>query len=256
MQHLTERELVLHHYHDDQSPAAVAEHLQSCDVCRSEYSAIRRVLAAVDEMPVPERSDAYGEQVWSRLQWKLGSDRRRRRTWQSALAAAAVLAVAFFAGVLWHARSGGQRPSAVLSPAGQPGAAALHENAKERILLVVVTDHLDSSERMLLEVANADAKKGLDLSSESKRAEDLLASNRIYRQTATQHGDDRLAMVLSDLEPVLLEIAHAEGKLSPDEAAALQKRIDSKGLLFKVRVISAQTGGHESPAAQKGMNSL
>ena len=83
-----------------------------------------------------------------------------------------------------------------------------------------------------------------------------MASNRIYRQTATQRGDDRLASVLSDLEPVLLEIAHSDGKLSPDEATALQKRIDSKGLLFKVRVISAQTSGQESPAAQKGTTSL
>ncbi len=253
MQHLTEQELVWHHYHDDESPAAVAQHLQSCDACRSEYNAMRRVLAAVDEMPIPERSDAYGEQVWSRLRWKLGRE-RRRRTWQSALAAAAVLAVAFFAGVLWHARN--TAPGVVTGVrAGRP-AAETPAATQERILLVVVTDHLDSSERMLLEVANADAKRGLDLSSESKRAEDLLAFNRLYRQTAEQHGDDRLAMILSDLEPVLLEIAHAERKLSPEQTAALQKRIDSKGLLFKVRVISAQTSGRELPAAQKGMNSL
>ena len=257
MQHLTEQELVLHHYHDDESPAAIAEHLQSCDVCRAEYNAIRRVLALVDELPVPERGEGYGEQVWTRLRWKLGSESRRRRTWRSMLAAAAVLAIAFFAGEMWHARNAAQRPSAVISPAGQPGVAALHETPKDRVLLVVVTDHLDSSERMLLQVANADASRGLDLSNERERAEELVASNRIYRQTATQRGDDRLAMVLSDLEPVLIEIAHAEGKLSPDEAAVLQKRIDAKGLLFKVRVISAQTSGQQTPAVpQKGITSL
>ncbi len=238
MQHLTEQELVLHHYHDEESPAAVAEHLLSCDVCRAEYNSIRRVLALVDEMPVPEPSDRYGEQVWSRLRWKLGTDHRRRRPWQPALAAAAVLAIAFFAGILWHARktSVAPPPSAVAPP---PSAAV---TAKDRILLVVVTDHLDSSERMLLDVVNADAKRGLDLGGDQKRAEELVASNRIYRQVATQHGDDRLAMLLSDLEPVLLEIAHSDGKLSAEEAAALQKRIDSKGLLFKVRVMTAQKG--------------
>ena len=52
MQHLTEQELVLHHYHDDESPAAVAEHLLACDVCRAEYNSIQRVLALVDDMPV------------------------------------------------------------------------------------------------------------------------------------------------------------------------------------------------------------
>jgi hypothetical protein len=95
---------------------------------------------------------------------------------------------------------------------------------------------------MLTEVANANIKNGLDLGDEQQRAEELVAFNRIYRQTALQHGDDRLATLLADLEPVLLEIAHSERKLSADEAAALQKRIDSKGLLFKVRVVTAQKG--------------
>lgn len=244
MQHLTEQELVLHHYHDDESPAAVAQHLGSCDLCRAEFNSIRRVLALVDEMPVPERNDGYGGQVWTRLRWKLGNDRSRRRSWHTALAAAAVLAVAFFAGALWHARSGGQAISPVRA-SGQAGLPVLHNETssqRDRVLLVVITDHLDSSERMLTEVANADTQNGLDLGDEQKRAKELVASNRIYRQAALQHGDDRLATLLGDIEPVLLEIAHADGKMSPYAAAALQKRIDSKGLLFKVRVITAQKG--------------
>jgi hypothetical protein len=242
MQHLTEQELVLHHYHDDESPAAIAEHLLACDACRAEYNSIRNVLALVDEMPVPERSDAYGEQVWSRLRWKLGNQRNRTRSWQTALAAAAVLAIVFFAGVLWHARSGGQAILPVQQTAAGQAKLPVLQTPQDRVLLVVVTDYLGNSERMLTEVANANAKNGIDLGGEQKRATELVALNRIYRQSASQHGDDRLATLLSDLEPVLLEIAHSDGKLSPAEAAALQKRIDSKGLLFKVRVMTAQKG--------------
>ena len=257
MQHLTEQELVLHHYHDEDSPASVADHLAVCDLCRAEYNSIRGVLALVDEIPTPERGDDYGEKVWSRLRWRLGSNRRHVGSWQSLLAAAAVLAVAFFAGEMWHARSGGAlRDGKSARATSTAGATLTPAGSQNRILFVVVTDHLDSSERMLLQVANADAARGLDLTSERGRAEELVASNRIYRQTAAQRGDDRLANVLSDLEPVLLEIAHSDGKLSPEEAAALQKRIDSKGLLFKVRVISAETSGQETPAAQKGITSL
>ncbi|HEY8134126.1 MAG TPA: hypothetical protein VII12_19775, partial [Thermoanaerobaculia bacterium] len=175
MQHLTEQELVMHHYHDDESPAAIAQHLQSCDVCRAEYNSIRRVLALVDELPVPERGEGYGELVWNRLRWKLGSESRRRRTWQSMLAAAAVVAVAFFAGQLWHARNAapGVAPSPSATRAAEGRSAP--QIAKDRVLLVVVTDHLDSSERMLLQVANADVKRGLDLSNERERAEELVA---------------------------------------------------------------------------------
>lgn len=244
--HLTENDLVLHHYHDSESPAAVEQHLASCPECRNELESIRRVLALVDELPVPDRGDGYGEQVWNRLRWRLGGE--RRRNWQSMLAAAAVLAVAFIAGVLWHARNVAPAPSRLTPKAAQVApAGATAPRSHDRVLVVVVTDHLDSSERMLQELENADPKRPLDLGDERKRAEDLLTSNQIYRQTAAQRGDERLAAVLSDLEPVLIEIANSDAKLTPEEVSSLQRRIDSKGLLFKVRVASAQT---------KGVNSL
>ena len=257
MNHLTEEQLVLHHYHDDDGSAA--RHLDTCDACRSEYGKLRSVLALVDELPIPERSTEYGVQVWNRLRWKLGS--RKRNTWRTFLAAAALLAIAFFAGQLWHARNGGQPPTAVQQTAsiGQPGAAALHQtsdSAQQRVLVFFVGDHLESSERMLAQVANADAQHELDLGDQSRRAAELLASNRMYRQTADQRGDARIASLLADLEPILVELSHAE-KLTPEELKTLQKRIDSKGLLFKVRLVSAETSGREMPAApQKGTNSL
>lgn len=263
MQHLTEEQLIAHYYHDGEA-AFAAEHLAACDECRSQVETLRNVLALVDQLPVPERGDAYGEEVWTRLRWKLGSARRRSAYGWMAIAAA--LIVAFIGGMFWHARTAGigkphttvahAAPATAPAPAAQP--AAIGSASKDRLLLVVVSDHLDSSERMLLELANADNKHSLDVSSESKRAGELVASNRIYRQTATRMGETRIASLLSDLEPVLVELSHAGSTLSPDEIAALQKRIDSKGLLFKVRVVSAQVSGREAPAKapQKGMDSL
>ena len=253
MQHLNEEQLVMHHYHDLDGAAEIEQHLASCAECRAQFNTLRRVLALVDEMPVPERGDDYSEKIWSRLRWRLGSERRRRVRWQSALAAAAVLAIAFFAGQLWHARNSATAPAA---GATQSASIAQQQTTHDRLLLIVVSDHLDSSERMLTEVANADPKRSLDVSGESKRAVELVASNRIYRQSAARHGDERVAMLLADLEPVLVELAHAGDTLTPDELVALQKRIESKGLLFKVRVVGAQTGGRETPALQKGTNSL
>lgn len=253
MEHLTEEQLVMHHYHDGESAAAGEKHLASCAECRAEYSAVQRVLALVDQIPVPERGAAYGEQMWNRLRWKL--DRRRRRTWTSMLAAAAIIAIAFFAGQLWHARNSAPTPGqGAVSPVLEEASHQAPSN-RDRVLLVVVSDHLDNSERMLQEVANADSKHSLDISADSERVADLVASNRIYRQTAAQQGDARIATLLSDLEPILVELSHAD-KLSADELKTLQKRIDSKGLLFKVRVVSAEANGHERPAAPKGTNSL
>ena len=249
MQHLNEEQLVLHHYHDDESPAAIEEHLASCDACRNDFASLRRVLALVDELPTPERGDQYGEQVWNRLRWKLG--KRRTPIWPIIAAAAAMLAIAFFAG-LWSASF---QPAGTPASSRQRGAASASKSDPDRVLVVVVSDHLDNSERMLLEVANADASHELDVSGDNKRAAELVATNRMYRQAADRQGDNRIASLLADLEPVLLELSHAD-KLSPEEVVSLQKRIESKGLLFKVRVVSAETSGREVPAARKGINSL
>lgn len=259
MQHLTEEQLVLHHYHDGET-AAAEQHLAACADCRAQLAAIRRVLALVDEMPIPERQERYGEEVWNRLRWKLGAPRRLRH-WQLSLAAAAMLAIAFIGGILWHARTAtAVRPTdvarATVTPAssGVPVSSAAAANG--RVFVFVVSDHLDSSERILSELANADASHGLDIESERRRAGELVATNRIYRQTALQQGDKRIASLLGDIEPILTEIAHADSTLTPEELASMQKRIESKGLLFKVRVVSAQAAGEQAPAVTKGTNSL
>jgi hypothetical protein len=261
MQHLTEEQLIAHYYHDADDGAA-QEHLASCQDCGSRFETLRSVLALIDQLPIPERSGAYGEEVWTRLRWKLGSERRRSRLWTTIATIAAAIVIAFIGGAFRHSRTQQAVPPQVLSAGmtqtGPVQIAATQSASRDRMLLIVVSDHLDNSERMLLELTNADPKHSLDVSSESKRAGELVASNRIYRQTAMSRGETRIASLLSDLEPVLVELSHAGSTLSPDEIAALQKRIDSKGLLFKVRVVSAQAGGHEAPVntPRKGTDSL
>lgn len=261
MQHLNEEQLVLHRYHDDGVEAVAAgQHLSDCADCRAQYDTLCRVLALVDDLPVPQRGDDYGTEVWNHLRWRLGRG-DRARVWQ-AFAAAAMIALVFFAGGLWWAKNHGPAPTRPSTIANSPSTSLVTSPAKtardhDRILLVVVGDHLDSSERMLIELTNADASRGLDVTAERRRATELVSANRLYRRTAEQHGDARIAALLADLEPVLLELSHADDRLSPDEVASLQKRIDSKELLFKVRVVSAQASSREIPAPQpKGTNSL
>ena len=262
MQHLTEEQLVSHYYHDDDAPAAAESHLRACAECRAQFETIRRVLALVAESSVPERNDQYGEEVWTRLRWKIGSRRRQAIRWSSFAAAAAVLAIAFFAGQWWHARNSVKTsPAGPIAsnnaPADNPQLTGATKTQQDRVLFVVVSDHLESSERMLTELANADPKHGFDVASQQSRAVELVASNRIYRQTAASRGDRRIAALLSDLEPILVELSHAGKTLSADELASIQKRIDSKNLLFKVRVMSAQGGGGDNPpSANPNANSL
>jgi hypothetical protein len=241
MQHLTEEQLVSHYYRDGAPPAA-AEHLVACAECRGQYETIRRVLELMNDASIPERPEQYGEKVWNSVRWKLGSSRRRSR-WQSIAAVAAMLAFAFFAGYLWRPRT---TPSSTIATTQTVGPVAQQDpEAKNRVLLVVLGDHLDSSERVLLDFVNSDPSNPSQLVSQQKRAGELVSANRIYRATATDRGDDRVAELLADLEPVLMELANTNAQANPERIERLQKRIDEKGLLFKVRVLGAQVTAAE-----------
>lgn len=256
MQHLSEEQLVAFHYRDAGFPAGAGDHLRECAACAQQYAILRGVLALVSEAPVPERNGAYGEEVWRRLRWKLGASSRRRR-WTSMAAIAAMLAFAFISGLLWRSRRSGDAPeiATATAPAATPAATTPAPAESSRLLLVVVNDHLESSGRVLLEVANASSNSQLD--APPRRAEDLVAANRIYRQTAAQQGDERIAQLLAELEPILVELANAGATLEGEKLAELQRRIESKGLLFKVRVMSAPGAGLDgSASAQKATDSL
>jgi hypothetical protein len=247
MNHLTEEQLVLYYYGEGDGSPAVRAHLDACEACRAEYASLQRVLNVVDSAPVPERDPNYGAQVWSRLHGSGDRDRPGGLShwwpachWAAAALVAALVVAAFLAGRYY--------PKARLYQVGAQTANAGH--VRERILLVAVGDHLERSQTVLLELVNARPGEPLDVASERERAGDLVAENRLYRQTAARTGDTRVASVLDDLEPVLLEIAHGPERLTPEEVENLRQRIEGDGILFKVRVVGSTVRHREEKAAR------
>jgi hypothetical protein len=121
-----------------------------------------------------------------------------------------------------------------------PGEVADSGKVRERVLRVAVGDHLGRSERILVELANTEPQKGqklINIAGEQKRAEDLVEENRLYRQTALRNGDAGMASTLEELERVLLDIANSPDEITPAQFESLQKRMESRGILFKVRVV-------------------
>ncbi|MFQ5694512.1 MAG: hypothetical protein ACE5HB_00830, partial [Terriglobia bacterium] len=57
--------------------------------------------------------------------------------------------------------------------------------------------------------------------------------------------------VLDDLERILLEIANSPETLSSPDFEELRRRIESKGILFKVRVIGSQVRERERATAEE-----
>ncbi len=134
--------------------------------------------------------------------------------------------------------SGGPR----LAEAGAAAGGDSDGGVRERVLLVAVGDHLERSQMVLVELANAGAPAAgrLDISYEQKTAEDLLESNRLYRQTAATNGDVATAALLEELERVLLEIAHSPSEVSARQLEELRKQIEDRGILFKVKIFGSQ----------------
>jgi hypothetical protein len=224
MNHFTEEQLTLAYY--DELDPELREHLSQCSECRSNFDRLKDLLEAIREYPVPERGASYGADVWVRLLPKLPVAKPRRswfRWWMAAPALAALLLATFFAGMLTQHR----RELPGISPA-----------ASGRVLLIVIGDHLDRSQVLLTELVNANPGD-LDLGDERNRARDLLGENRLLRQTAARIGDVSHAALLDELERVLLDIANSPSNASSADLENLQRRIESEGLLFKVRIVDA-----------------
>ncbi|HET6372404.1 MAG TPA: hypothetical protein VFG76_03805 [Candidatus Polarisedimenticolia bacterium] len=244
--HLSQDDLVLYHYGDAEQRGVIARHLIACETCRAEFDRLEKVLSAVSEMPVPERPDDYGARVWQRLSPKLRepipapvSVWLRPQRWVIAAALAVMLLSGFLAGRFW--RSPEDHDVVARSIPGQ---------VRERILMMAVSDHLEQSQRLLVELVNAGRADGagdglIDISSRRKKAEELIAANRIFRQTVAEAGDAGMSGLLDDLERVLMTVAHGPEELTGAELQEIRQRIEQKGLLFKIRVLGSQANERE-----------
>jgi hypothetical protein len=245
MNHLSEEQLILFHYDEaeaGQDRHTFEQHLAACETCRSRLADLQRALALFGSAPVPERPENYGQQVWLRLRPRLmerpgsiWSTFFAPRQWAVAGALAALVIGAFFAGRFWQHKQ-------------EPQAAPISAQARERILLVAVGDHLERSQMVLVELANADGKGPVNIGPEQRAARDLVDSNRLYRQTALRDGDVGMASVLDDLERVLIEVANSPSTISSAKLESLQHRIEAKGILFKIRVVGTQVQEREKSA--------
>jgi hypothetical protein len=155
---------------------------------------------------------------------------------------------AFFAGRFYPVvEGGGSKPITAKNDA--PG-------GPEGVLLVAVGDYLERSQMVLVELANANSHGPLDISAEQERAGGLVAETRLYRQTAAHTGDANIDNVLEELERVLVDITHEPSKISPQGLENLRQRLESAGILFKIRVLGSNVRNQDVPAAKTAGQTL
>src|SRR5688572_17503584 len=194
VKHLTEEQLVSHYYSDLDNPLEAVKHLESCDACRVRFAALDSDLSLMKAASIPDRPDDYGRHIWQRLQPRLDDKPVRSESrwlvfphWKLATAAVLFVVAGFVAGRFGPGRN---------APLPEP----VSEAARSRILMATVADHLDQSQRALLELANESDVVATDSSADQARVGELVVANRLYRQSASQAGEASLASVLDELE--------------------------------------------------------
>jgi hypothetical protein len=234
--HLTEDELALHYYGEmtDEAEATALAHLDGCASCRAALARLQRVMALLptEDPPADARLES---RVWQRLEQELKPAAHHRQPATHAAgrllpaarfawaAAAAVLVLAAF--VAGRVSSGSTAPAVTTAPAVAPA------TPRDRVLTVDLAEHLERAELALTDflVQGEDAPV--------PATEDLIAANRLYRNTASALGEEQVASVLDELERALIEIGATDADAA--ERAVVRESIDTGDLLFRMRVIRA-----------------
>jgi anti-sigma factor RsiW len=237
--HLSDEELILHYYGetDRADESRVDAHLAECGDCQAARAQLRRVLMLVETAAPVEARPGFERDVWARLEPELDANARSGwktffwfPQWALAGGVAALVFAAFMAGRFSGGVPAGVTPDSSVAVAASP----------ERVLHAAVGDHLDRTQLMLTELVNNDVDEADVFAGEQERASDLVAINRLIRQSASQSGDAAVVDVLEDLERVLLEIANAPADVTSNELSDLKDRITAQDLLFRVRVIASE----------------
>jgi hypothetical protein len=251
MNHLSEEELIAHFYGEDANRAATRQHLDGCAECSIAFAEIESDLGVLKAVEAPARDEAYGRAVWASIAGSLPVYEVQKRSWlhgrllpvlSYAAVCALLVAGAFVAGRQWeHARQ--PKTTEIKTPAP----------VQEHVVLVVLNDHLDRSERLLVELKHADADSEEMVSPMRDEARSLLAANRICRQNAAEQDDPALATALEHLDHVLAELASQPGGLNAATITKLQNEMNADGLLFEVRVLRSRIAKHPKAGNRRSM---
>lgn len=262
--HVTDEDLMLEFYGEAslEQRAAMQGHLDVCEECRALNRELRAVLALVDTEAAPEAPAGFEREMWARLEplitarsrppvvsgfsrtlgsfWTLELPR-----WALAAGAAALAIGSFTLGRVW-----GPAPVPTTDVASDVSSTLPADTraVSERLLLSEVEEHLERSQRVLVELANADDSAPVVLASGRTEAADLVAAGRLYRRTVEDMGDAETRDLLEDIERVLVEVANGPDERTSNDLTAVRTRISNQDLIFRLRVMTSALRAREQRA--------
>ena len=256
--HMSDEDLLLDYYGEatPEQHAEMRAHVETCAECQALDRELRAVLALVDSEPVPDAPPGFEREMWARLEpvvsgfsrtneVRLKADTTAADTawsfefprWALAASVAALAVGSFALGRVWD------------TPTTSPGASTADvRELSERMLRSEVEEHLERSQRVFVELVNADDSAPVLLASDRERAADLVAAGRLYRRSAEEMGDADTRDLLEDVERVLVEIANGPEVESSNDLSEVRAQITDQDLIFRLRVMTAGMQARERRA--------
>lgn len=252
MKHLNEQQLAEHYFAiyrrrysfgKARAERYARQHLADCAECGAAYADLQTDLSDLTEFGPPHRDPEYGRRVWESIAQLLPERPERKPFWLRpdlwrglayAATTALLLAATFYAGRVWeHSKA----PMATVKPSSPP--------PPTHMVVVVLSDHLERTERLLVELKHANADDSDTLPPLRDEARNLLPANRVCEHEAEKHSDPELENALSSLDRLLTTLADQPGGLDPAVVAHLQEQAKADGLLFEVRVLRSRMSAAE-----------
>jgi len=220
---------------------AVQAHVAICPACAVRVAELTEAIAQATADTESMDDTAYGAQMWAQVRSRLTPrggafwNGMAWPRWRLVAAALVLVAVGGTAGVvagrIWERSHAPQQTVARQNP--PPDAVQ-----RERVLVVVLDEHVERSTRLLVELKHADGDRA-ELGPLREEAAQLLKVNAERSSDAAALGDGELTAALDQLEPVLKAVATMPDAARSEELARLERRLNAEGLLFDLRVLAA-----------------
>src|SRR5262245_30825836 len=105
------------------------------------------------------------------------------------------------------------------------------------------SEHLMRTQLLLRSFRNAPIEKGaaaFDLAYEKRLSRELLSKNRLLRRSAENKEDSQAEELLSNIEPLLLDIANLSDRPSQDEVRSVKELIREQKVIAMLQIYSAK----------------
>src|SRR5262245_1710795 len=170
-----DEELILFFYGEHDDGPAIERALATDPELARRYERLKRELSGLDRLPAEEPRPGLEGRMWARLAPSLSRPSRRFSLPAGWLGWAAISTAVVVVGLVGFLTGRSVRTTPTETNVAET-LKALPPAARDRVLQAALADHLDSSQRFLLEVKNGAAS----LDEERRWAESLLSANRLY----------------------------------------------------------------------------